>query len=372
MSINILIYGAGAIGRGYLPWILKKNSKISYVEKDQSLLEYFENKNFFFTMMIENNKYKKKKVFFERIFIFGKEKEHLKKFDLIILCAGVRNIEIISKNLINYNKKILILENDINIKKILIETLNKKNNIFFGVPDVISSNTASLKIKKEYGEKTVITENGICYLEKKLEDYFDKAVFLTNKELVDQWICKLYIHNTTHCILAYLGHIIGLKYIHEIANLKFAKKILHECFSELSKLLVLKYKIDIKIINYYSKKEIIRFSNKLLFDPIDRVAREPFRKLKVDERLIGAANQCFSYGVYPLAISFGIFCAFQYRNRKDADFNISYLINSLRDEDFLEIVLGLRKGEPLYEILIYNWNKYEKKIVKLKNLIKKK
>ena len=47
---------------------------------------------------------------------------------------------------------------------------------------------------------------------------------MTYKELLDQWICKLYIHNTTHCILAYLGHIVGLKFIHEIANLRFAKK----------------------------------------------------------------------------------------------------------------------------------------------------
>ena len=142
--------------------------------------------------------------------------------------------------------------------------------------------------------------------------------------------------------------------------------MLHQCFIELSKLILLKYKINLKTIRYYSKKEFARFTNKLLFDPIDRVAREPFRKLKVDERLIGAANKCISNGIYPKAIAFGIFCAFNYKNRKDPDFNISYLKNSLKKENFLEIAIGLRKNEPIYEILIENWNRYTKNIDQLK------
>ena len=85
------------------------------------------------------------------------------------------------------------------------------------------------------------------------------------------------------------------------------------------------------------------------------MAREPFRKLKIDERLIGAANKCIANGIYPKAISFGIFCAFNYKNRKDPDFNISYLKNSLNKEDFLEIALGLRKNEPISQILLENY-----------------
>ena len=38
MIQNILIYGAGAIGRGYLPWILSEKSKISYVENNNNLI----------------------------------------------------------------------------------------------------------------------------------------------------------------------------------------------------------------------------------------------------------------------------------------------------------------------------------------------
>jgi mannitol-1-phosphate 5-dehydrogenase len=367
MTFNILIYGAGAIGRGYLPWILSKKAKISYVEDNLSLVNYFNRKKNFYSLMIKNKKYIKKKIFFEKIYRFGEEIKFINNFDLIILCAGTRNVDNISNNLINFKNKILVLENDLNSTDYLKQKLNKKN-IFFGIPDVISSNTASKKIKKKYGEKTIITENGICYLEKKIEVFFDKAVFLNKKKLHEQWICKLYLHNTVHCILAYLGHIVGFKYLHEIANLNFSKKILNQCFSEISNLLLLRYKIDIKTIKYYSKKEFYRFTNKLLFDPIDRVAREPFRKLKIDERLIGAANKCISIGIYPKTISFGIFCAFNYKNRNDPDYNISYLLNALNKEDFLEIAIGLRKNEPLSEILLENWDLYSKHLKNLKKL----
>ena len=366
MIFNVLIYGAGAIGRGYLPWILNKKSKISYVENNIDVVNFFKKNKFFYSLMISNKKYLNKKVHFENIFMFGEEREFINNYDLIILCAGTRTVEIISENLESFKNKILVLENDIKCVDILGARLNKSNNIFFGIPDVISSNTASKAIKKKYGKKSIITEDGICYTEKKLEPFFDKAIFLNKKKIYDQWICKLYLHNTVHCILAYLGHIVGLKYIHEIANLKFSKKLLNLCFNELSKLLIKKYYIDLKTIKYYSKKEFSRFTNKLLFDPIDRVAREPFRKLKIDERLIGAANQCISNGIYPKSIAFGIFCAFNYKNRQDPDFNISYLKNSLNREDFLEIALGLRRNEPIFEILLENWNNYSHNIKKLK------
>ena len=41
-----------------------------------------------------------------------------------------------------------------------------------------------------------------------------------------------------------------------------------------------------KFAKYYMNKEIRRFSNKLLFDPISRVAREPIRKLGKENRIV--------------------------------------------------------------------------------------
>ena len=63
--------------------------------------------------MIKNQKYLGKKVFFENIYRFGEEVKYINNFDLIILCAGTRSIDQISENLLNFKKKILVLENDL-------------------------------------------------------------------------------------------------------------------------------------------------------------------------------------------------------------------------------------------------------------------
>ena len=40
MSKKILVYGAGAIGRGYVPWLFKQtDTKLYFVEKNKNLRE---------------------------------------------------------------------------------------------------------------------------------------------------------------------------------------------------------------------------------------------------------------------------------------------------------------------------------------------
>lgn len=365
MKKKILIFGAGAIGRGYLPWLIDNNRvELNYVETNQKIIQSLK-KGFFYTFKIKKQKYISKKVFINKTYNFKDIKKFINDFDLIVLCAGPRNVKNIASYLLNYKNNILILENDINIKTYLKNILKTKK-IFFGIPDVISSNTSSKVIRKKYGNDTLFTEDGECFIEKGLEQYFKYAKFVNNKELLKQWLCKLYLHNTVHCIMAYIGHLKKFNFIHEISNTSYAINFLRKCFFEIQKFLVKYYKIPLKDLKKYSAKEISRFRNKLLFDPIERVAREPFRKLAIDERLVGAANKCLSSGVYPYHLCMGIFFAFYYFNRKDQDFNIYYLRSSLDKENFLEIVIGLRQGEPLYDFMIKNWQEYKKELKKIK------
>ena len=115
--------------------------------------------------------------------------------------------------------------------------------------------------------------------------------------------------------------------------------IVEGSMNELKDMLIKKYSIDKSFLDFYKNKKFKRFKNKLLFDPISRVAREPFRKLSTNERLIGAANLCLSKGVLPINIIKGIMAAFCFDRDSDNDFYIKYLINSLSREDFLRIII---------------------------------
>jgi mannitol-1-phosphate/altronate dehydrogenase len=83
---------------------------------------------------------------------------------------------------------------------------------------------------------------------------------------------------------------------------------------------------DHHFIESYAEKEVRRFSNKLLYDPISRVAREPIRKLHPSGRLIGALRLLLSSGVRPTYLTIGIGAALHYLAKDDRDFRqISHL-----------------------------------------------
>tara|TARA_Y200000002_G_scaffold345221_1_gene318962 strand:- start:777 stop:1877 length:1101 start_codon:yes stop_codon:yes gene_type:complete len=361
MKKKILIYGAGAIGRGYLPWIFpEKYFDFYFVDVNKKLVSLLRKKKYYETFKIINYKYYSKKIFPKNVYILNEEIPHLNKFELIITCVGTRQSNNIFKNISLFKKKIICLENDPfvveNYKK---ET--KKENMFFGIPDVISSNTAPKKIKKN-NELNLVTENGICYIDQKINIKNINAKLLDKKNLRSQWLAKLYIHNSSHCTAAYLGSIIKKKFLHEALENKNIKRIVKDCINELSEMLIKKYNMNKKFVSFYGSKEYKRFSNKFLFDPISRVAREPFRKLQPKERLIGAANECLSVGIEPAALSIGIIAAINYDNTKDEDSNLTILRKALTEEDFLKIILNLRDSEPLFQFLIKNWKAYNAKL----------
>ena len=164
------------------------------------------------------------------------------------------------------------------------------------------------------------------------------------------------MHNTPHCIAAYLTSILSAKYVHEGMRHKKIKTIVAGVMKEMQNYLLLKRKLNKPFVNWYAKKELRRFSNVLLYDPVIRVAREPFRKLAANERLLGAAQLCLSAGIIPKNILIGIMAAFYYDNSDDPDRNIRYLIKSLEPKDFLKIVMHLDKGSALYMILLERWD----------------
>ena len=366
MKKKLLIYGAGAIGRGYLPWVFsEKHYDFYFVDVNKSLVSLLKKKKYYETFRIINNKYHSKKIYPKNIYTLNEEVKYINKFDLVVTCVGTRQANNIFKNISFFKKNIICFEND----PIVVENYKKKikkQNMYFGIPDVISSNTAPKKIKNK-NELNLITENGICYIDKKCKLKDTNAQFLSKKNLTVQWLAKLYIHNSSHCIAAYLGSMIKKNFVHEALENYNIKKIVRECINELSKMLEKKYNIRRKFLIYYGSKEFKRFSNRLLFDPISRVAREPFRKLQTKERLIGAANECLSVGIEPKALSIGIISAINYNNTKDEDSNLKILRKALNVDSFLKIILNLKDNEPLYQFLIKKWKVNNSKLKLIKD-----
>lgn len=359
MRKNILIYGAGAIGRGFVPWLFKNHDVIfNYVDINKNLVNRLKKNKSFSSFRTKNNKYEQLKITVNDVFHFESDDPILDNYDFIISCVGPRTFETISDNFLKTNSPIICFENDFDLYK-RISNKSENNKIYFGIPDVIASRIAPKKLLKK-DPLAIVTEDGDCYIDNAAHHLGGNIKYISKSELEIQWLAKLYIHNTPHCIAAYLGSLNNKLFLHEGMDINEVYDVVFGSMMEMKKMLEQQYNLNNSFLDWYSKKELSRFSNKLLYDPISRVAREPFRKLHPNNRLIGAAQLALANGIVPINTVKGIISAFFYKSDSDPDFNIKYLVQSLSREDFLRLVIRLNKNEALFKIIMKYWEKYEK------------
>ena len=245
-----------------------------------------------------------------------------------------------------------------------LRNLTGSNHIYFGIPDVITSNTAPEKLLYK-DPLSIVTEDGQCFVDSDAKELGGSIKYVDRDELKKQWMAKLYIHNTAHCVAAYLGSQCGKTYLHEGMQINMICNIVKGVMKEMQDMLLTRYKIESKFLKFYAKKELSRFSNLLLYDPITRVAREPFRKLAPNNRLIGAAQLALFCGIVPENLIIGILSAFLYDKENDPDNNIKYLVNALSPESFLKLIIRLDPYEALYLLILDRWDSIMTKLKKL-------
>jgi mannitol-1-phosphate 5-dehydrogenase len=351
--MKVLIFGAGAIGRGFIPLHLNKNVEINFVDINHSVINLLNKRKNYSTFEIKNGKYIKKKILVNRAYHIN-DKINIRKYDCIFLCVGVNEAYKLA-SLIKNAKNIICCENDNKLPSRLTKiTGNKK--IFLGIPDVITSNTASENHLLD-DKLSVVSENGILVLENKAPQ-ISKSFFYYSKKMVNNhWICKMLIHNTPHAICSYLGYEKKVKYIHEAMQIKYISKIVSGAINEITSGLIRSNTINSKFANYYKNKELKRFKNKLLLDPISRVSREPMRKLANDDRLVLGLRTAMFGNVYPKNTIKGFVSALKYKNFNDQEAIIlNNLIKTKGLKFFLSSHCGINELDPLNKVILANYD----------------
>ena len=363
---KLLIYGAGAIGRGYIPWVYPPDLyDYYYVESNIALREALNQRGEFTSFMATGGAYEALIVPVVKCFEPGAEVSILPDIAGIVTCVGPRNFPTLDYLFKSIKVPVICCENDANLPREMRDRTGNPN-IVFAIPDVITSSTASedLLLKDPLA---LITEAGTFFADEQASLLKGNCSYVSKEELAIQWAAKLYIHNTPHCIAAYLGNILGVRYLHETMQYPEADKVVEGAMLEMERMLQHSENISHEFLRFYSKKELSRFRNKLLFDPILRVAREPFRKLAPNDRLIGAAQRCLSSGIVPKYLTLGIMAAFCFDSMEDPDAHIKYLLNSLQPVEFLRTIIRLNETEALSDILLKNWKLNLEIIAGLKN-----
>lgn len=128
---------------------------------------------------------------------------------------------------------------------------------------------------------------------------------------------KLFTLNTGHAVTAYLGKLKGLHLIREAIENDEIKQQVRSVMQESGAVLIKRYGFEQEKHFAYIEKILKRFANPYLPDDVDRVGREPIRKLSMNDRLIKPLRGTIEYGLPHLVLCKSVAAALHYHNEND-------------------------------------------------------
>ena len=128
---------------------------------------------------------------------------------------------------------------------------------------------------------------------------------------------KLYIHNMGHALAAYLGWLTGCGTIAQAIADTGIRELTEHAMRQVGEALSIEYGVPMPELEAHIQDLLHRFANRQLGDTVQRVGRDPMRKLLPDDRLVGALLYTLRQGIEPFYIAAGIAAAFQFLPEED-------------------------------------------------------
>ena len=152
-------------------------------------------------------------------------------------------------------------------------------------------------------------------------------VFEEKDDLLPFEEAKLYGHNATHALAAYVGALRGVERIADLAKYPDIFAFLRAAFiHESGEALVRKHAEKDALFTREGYREyaddlLARMVNPFLHDSVERVGRDPRRKLGWDDRLVGTLRVAIGQGVQPSRYAFGAAAALAVLDRNALESN---------------------------------------------------
>ena len=164
---------------------------------------------------------------------------------------------------------------------------------------------------------------------------------------------KLYIHNCTHAIMAYIGSLYGHDYSHDAMMDERVSSVVWQAMQETARAVAVTYGLDKNELADYIQKLFLRYQNHELWDTLKRVGRDPIRKLQPDDRLIGSVRLVQKVGGDPRPLVEGIAAAYCYHDPEDQSaVQLQEMIAERGLVDVLKEISDISAGEALGESII--------------------
>ncbi|MEF1256443.1 mannitol-1-phosphate 5-dehydrogenase [Vibrio sp. M260112] len=374
---NAVHFGAGNIGRGFIGKLLADaDVEVTFADVDVPLVDQLSHKQEY-KVKVVGTECKIDTVTHVTAVNSASEEviDRIVKTDLVTTAVGPNVLDIIAKTIaagitrrfaVNNNKPLNIIacENMIRgtthlkgqVYKHLDASLHSKADELVGfvdsavdriVPPAEAANDDPLEVTVESFSEWIVDE----------QQFKGEIPDISGMEKTDNLMAfverKLFTLNTGHCVTAYLGCLKGHRTIREAIEDPEIYADVKQAMRESGEVLIRRYGFAPDMHNAYIDKILSRFANPYLVDEVDRVGRQPLRKLGANDRLVKPLLGTIEYGTENKTLLKGIAAALKYHNSDDPQ--AVELQKSLKE-------LGVSKTLALYTGL----KEHSKEVTKIK------
>jgi mannitol-1-phosphate 5-dehydrogenase len=164
---------------------------------------------------------------------------------------------------------------------------------------------------------------------------------------------KLFTVNTGHASTAYHGFVKGISKLSDALADPEVRALVEGVLAETKALLVAKHDFAPEVQQAYLEKILTRFENPYLPDTVDRVGRQPLRKMSRHERLIGPAAELAERGQQPEFLVKTVGAALRFDVPADPEsVELAEILATHTPDAATTRITGLEPGHPLYDDLV--------------------
>lgn len=353
---NMIIFGAGMTGRGQIAQLAYESGwNITFVDKDRKLVDTLNSSGSYKVRLLSEHP--------RDIVISGyraielednlEVAESIAKSDMVITSVLPNNLPGIAPILAEGLRLRLAYGDKKPINVIAAENMNNGSAMLW----TMTSKYLSFQEQQKYGLAYSFPNSMIARVVPRssdplviiAEDYNEWTADLNSRigeppEIKGlEWVNnqearlkrKLYIHNTGHAVCAYLGSLKGYKFIHESASDNWISSCIRNAIYESGKAVAKEFEFDELEIKDYAENLLKRLPLDVLPDSIERVVREPIRKLGANDRFLGPLMLCEKYNMQRDGICLGI---------------AGLLASEVKDEEGSHLTAIIREKGPINAI----------------------
>ncbi|MEG0273736.1 mannitol dehydrogenase family protein [Amedibacillus sp. YH-ame10] len=369
--MNVMILGAGRIGRGFIAELMTLNGEdITFFDASQAMADKLNEKKEYTIHVLGNEDMNVEMHNVKANFFYDGEMlaDCWAKSDFIFTACGGKNManvgetlakafKVMVKNNTVHTANIVTCENWIDpakdLKDNIVKNLTPEEVELFekyiGVSEsvIMCTGTGAPDPSKVTNEMDTWVQN-LRYLPIDFDRIKGEVPNWQYIEFVrdfgDLLKQKIYTNNTSVATVSYLGKLKGLTYVADSSNDPEIEPILDQVYEEINGALIKGMGIDEASQLKFSKTAKAKYTDRAIVDLVDRIARDPIRKLGPEDRFIGPMSIALQAGVTPKAIALGAAAALYFDNPEDEDAKKLKLMRESKGVDY--VLENISKIDP--------------------------